>query len=200
MAYSVRAGREVLHEAQTRTLEILSKAIDAAQAQPIIDPLGGTRYLDGSMKESQPQADVADDIGGFGDQRERPSVLVEPDATESAGSCKCFPPEGAQGPGPSGVEMASVVDEYTVATKNPIPNEKTLDGVTSRGRGKRDFDVRKERAAERKIKSERLQKRRELDRLKKTQREDQERKGQQDEQVLMQQEDDRSEAVSRYIR
>lgn len=99
--------------------------------------------------------------------------------------------------------MGSVAIEHVAdgaPTETVAPPESAANGVTSRGRGRREFDVRKERAAERKMKSERLQKRRELDRLKRTQREEQEKIGQQDEHLLMQKEDERSEAVTRHIR
>lgn len=62
MVYPVQAGREVLHEAQTRTLQILSRAIDAAQAQPVTTLFSETRVLNDHMEKSQPQPDVLDVI------------------------------------------------------------------------------------------------------------------------------------------
>lgn len=94
MVYPVQAGREVLHEAQVRVLKILSRAIDAAQAQPVIAPFSGTRCLDDNTNESQLQADVWDVIGDYGGPRGRPSVLLEPDATESTGWCEGSSPGG----------------------------------------------------------------------------------------------------------
>lgn len=203
MVYPVHAGREVLHEAQARTLEIISSAIDAAQAQPVTTPLSEIRFIDEDMKESKPQSEVLDAIDSNGGQRRCLSAMLELDATENTGSCEGSSPGGAQRSNSSGVEIGGVASEHVVdssPTETAAPLDSALDGITSTARGRRDFDVRKERAAERKMKNERLQKRRELDRLKRTQREEQEKVGQQDELILMQKEDERSEAVSRHIR
>lgn len=200
MVYPVQAGREILHEAQTRTLEILSRAIDAAQAQPVSTPFSGTMFLDDDIEEIQPQPDVFDVMDNYRGQQRRPSALLEPDTTENAGLCEGSSPEGAKRPDSSGVEIGGIANDHAVDNETAAPLDNAPDGVTTRGRGRREFDVRKERAAERKTKNERLQKRRELDRLKRTQRDEQEKLGQKDELVLMQKEDERSEAVSRYIR
>lgn len=203
MVYPVQAGREVLHEAQTRTLQILSRAIDAAQAQPVTTLFSETRVLNDHMEKSQPQPDVLDVITSYNGQRKRPSALLEPDATASTGSCEGSSPGGVKRPHSSGVEIGAVANRHAVdgvPTENAAPIESAPGGGAGRERERRKLDVRKGRAAERKMKSERLQKRRELDRLKRTQREEQEKIGQQDEHVLMQNEDERSEAVSRYIR
>lgn len=199
MVYPVHAGREVLHEAQTRTLEILSSAIDAAQAHPVTTPLSETRYLDEDMKEGQPQSDVLDVIDSYDGQRRCPSALLELDVTESGRSCEGSSPGGAHHPHSSGVGIGGVAVDSS-PTETAASLESAPDGMTSRARGGREFDVRKERVAERKMKNERLQKKRELDRLKRTQREEQEKIRQQDEHVLMQKEDERSKAVSRYCR
>ena len=127
-------------------------------------------------------------------------MWVAPDATIGA-----FSAEGANIPGssPRGETIegiAKVGDIDTAHGTSLAQPARSPDDATKKGRRAREFDVRKERAADRKAKSERLKRKQELDRLKKAKIQAAEVLEQQQECVAMQQEDDRSRDVDRYMR
>lgn len=187
IVYPVQAGREILQEAPVRTLEILSGAIHAAQTQSIVAcPAGTSAYPEGSASEDD-VLDVIAECSGIGSP---PSSLlgnggdlgeyvqVEP----SMGRVK----ETGRGEGMDGSPSARP--------------ERSRDNPSPKGRRAREFDARKERAAERKAKSERLKRQQELNRLKRAKMEEDGMMKQQQECLSMQAEDDRCSAVDKHIR
>lgn len=196
----IEAGREILQEAPVNTLEILLRAIHAAQTQPCIAPFSGTRYPRDAVEIQQGVMDI---ISGCSDQRrELPCNLpVEPDTTKSEVFCVDVSSQQSKYIAGTPDKRDSVANELTGAIEAlAAPPERPPVGVTKKSRREREFDVRKERASERKAKSERVKRRQELDRLKKLQQQEAENWAQQRECVYMQQEDDRSAAVVRHAR
>lgn len=188
MVYPVQAGRELLQEASVRTLEILSGAIRAAQTQPIVAcPAGTTANLESSSSKdgvldvaadsweiSSPSGNGGDLGGSGGDLGECGQVGPPTGRDIETGSSKCM-----DGP--------------------PLARpERSRDSPSPKGRRAREFDARKERAAERKAKSERLNRQQELNRLKRAKREEDEIVKQDQECLNMQEEDERSSAVDKH--
>lgn len=183
--YPVQAGREILQEAPVRTLEILLGAIHAAQAQPIVAcPAGTTTYPEGSAFEDYVLDVVADSpavgspsslLGSGGDLGEHTQVEPPMGGAKETGGSKCMD-------GPLSAR-----------------DERSCDPPSPKGRRAREFDARKERAAERKAKSERLKRQQELNRLKRAKMEENEIMKQHQECLSMQEEDERSSAVDQHI-
>lgn len=182
--YPVQAGREVLQEAPVRTLEILSGAIHAALTQPIVACPAGRTYPEGSSSEDD-VLDVIADSRTMGS----PSRLLE-SGGDSAEYAQVEPPMGRVNETRSGESMdGSPSTRPERSSENPSP----------KGRRAREFNARKERAAERKAKSERLKRQQELNRLKRAKMEQDENMKQQQECLSMQEEDERSSAVDKHM-
>lgn len=185
MVYPVQAGREVLLEAPVRTLEILSGAIHAAQTQPIVACSAGTAtYLEGSSSE-----DTSHVVGD-------PRTVGSPSSVLENGDDLG---KNAQVETRKGPDKETGNAEYVDGSPS-VPPERSCDNSSPKGRRAREFDARKERAAVRKAKSERLKRQQELNRLKRAKREEDEILQQQRECISMHQEDERSSAVDEHIR
>lgn len=183
--YPVQAGREVLQEAPVRTLEILLGAIHAAQTQPAVAcPAGTTTCTKGGTPEDYNLEVVADARA-----IDPPSSLME-----NGGDMHKF----AQVEPPMGGATKTGSSECKGGPPSPRP-DRSCDPPSPKGRRAREFDARKERAAERKAKSERLKRQQELNRLKRAKMEEDEAIKQRQECVSMQEEDERSSAVDQHI-
>lgn len=187
--YPVQAGREILQEAPVRTLEILSGAIHAAQAQPIVTHSTGTRYLEGRSSENS-VLDVIADCRAGGSASSSPTNGYGLGEYVFTGQVK--PPNDTP-------KETEIVGKGMNRSSAPPP-ECERDNAPPKGRRAREFDARKERATERKAKSERLKRQQELDRLKRAKRQEDEILEQHQECLFMHQEDERSTSVDRHIR
>lgn len=194
LVYPIEAGREMLQEAPVRTLHIISEAIRVAQTNLI-----GAKQIHGAGKEmecKQPQDDVASIFGYFVQTRELSGVsavtLDFPEIDTLNEQLKL--PTDHKSKDIEKVKIDVVNDASTV------PRVRNQDEAKKKGRRAREFDVRKERAAERKAKNERLKRQQELDRLKRTKRLEADALKQQEERFAMQDEDGRSKDVERHMR
>lgn len=186
IVYPVQAGREILQEAPVRTLEILSGAIHAAQAQPIVAcPVGTTTYPERSASEDDALNIVADSRA-----IDSPSNLLE----NGGGVSEYVQVEPLKG------RDKEIGSGEKLDGSPSAPPERPSDNPSLKGRRAREFDARKERAAERKAKSERLKRQQELNRLKRAKREADEILKQHQECLAMHQEDERSYAVDKHIK
>lgn len=185
MVYPVHAGREILQEEPVRTLEIISSAIHAAQTQPLMVFSSGTgEFIEDSSLDNDDILDVVADYRASSP----PSSLVEIDEY-SGGHAQVSLPKDVETEGGEGMG------------RSPSPNpDRARDNASPKGRRAREFDARKERAAERKAKSERLKRQQELNRLKRAKKEEDEIRGQHQECISMHGEDERSTAVDRHVR
>lgn len=198
LVYPVSAGREILQEAPIRTLKILMDAIQAAQARSFAVGNNGKHREEDPITEGVSQSDemgyidreaasvLRPDSSESGDERQHgatPNISGAMSSLYQGGKCENDPPLD---------EVAEILIEDP-----PVPG---INVATKKSRRAREFDIRKERAAERRTKNERLRKQEEKARLKKAKQEIVERVNQQRELMAMQREDDRSTAVDRYIR
>lgn len=190
MTFLVQAGREILQEAPVRTLEILLGAIHAAQAQPIVTHSSGTRCLEGRRSEE----DVLDVVDVYSDHASLPSSI-----SESNGLGEYVSADEAKPPSAYFEEIESV-GRGGMKEAPTLSSERVRHSASPKGRRARDFDARKERAADRKAKTERLRRQQELVRLKKAEKEADEALKQQEESNCMQHEDGRSAEVDRHTR
>ncbi|CAM9506461.1 unnamed protein product [Ectocarpus fasciculatus] len=187
--YPIQAGREALQEAPVRTLEIIWGAIHAAQMKPVVPHATGSGYF----RDGQSKDDVLDVIGVSGEcESSLPSCSQSGDLGEGVSTDKANPLIGIPNETESGGKRKSKT--------SPTPSERKRDDASPKGRRAREFDARKERAAERKVKKERIKRQQELDRLKRADKQQHEILEQQQECTSMQEEDDRSTAVDRHIR
>lgn len=190
MVFPVQAGREVLQEAPNRMFEVLLGAIDAAQAQPTHTHSPGTRCLEAR----QPEDDVLDVIDTYGDRARLPSSVSEcSDSGEVVGT-------GQTKPQSVFLKEIESVNGVGMNATSQLSCQRSRDGVSPKGRRGRQFDARKERAAERKAKTERVRRQQELERLKRAKKQADEALEEKKESICMQHEDRRSAQVDRHIR
>lgn len=194
----VSAGREILQEAPIRTLQILIDAIQAAQTRSFVAGKNGKYPAEDPATEVVLQIDETDYI-----ECETPNVL-RPDSPESGderkggatpdipGAVDTFHQKETRENNKQTDEIPDVLIEYP-----PAPGS---NATTKKSRREREFEMRKERMAERRTKTERLRQQEQRTRLKKAKQETVERVDQQRELVVMRREDDRSRAVERYTR
>lgn len=210
LVYRVEAGREILQEAPAQILQILSEAFHAAQMRPLFSPSCGSQHdVSDVGDQNQPQHYQKDAVNSIDQTEELPSSYFVGVGTvnnekpylgisneEISISDASATPKGQNVDSVDSVEGESVYVGNTLdapVLRVPVDQMK-------KGRRAREFDVRKERAAERKAKNERLKKQQRLDRLKRTKRKQEQFLEQQRACQVMQQEDSRSRAVDRYIR
>lgn len=185
MVYPVQAGREIMQEEPVRTLEIISSAIHAAQTQPLVTFSSGTgEHVEDTSLENDDVLDVVPDCRASSP----PSSLRQID-DDSGGHAQVSLP----------IDVETKDGEGMGGSYSPTP-ERVRDNASPKGRRAREFDARKERAAERKAKSERLKRQQELNRLKRAKKEEDEIRGQHQECISMHEEDERSISVERHIR
>lgn len=188
LVYPVHAGREILQEAPIRTLEIISGAIHAAQAQPIV-PRSTKRCFEGRSSDDCVLDVITDCQAGD-------SASISPKKSCSVGKCVST---GQAKPSNDTTKEPDNVGKNR-DTYSARPPERERDNALPKGRRAREFDARKERAAERKAKSERLKRQQELDRLKRAKRQEDEILEQHQECISMHQEDERSTSVDKHMR
>lgn len=186
IVYPVQAGREILQEAPVHTLGILSGAIHAAQTQPIVACPAGTPTYPESCASGDNVLDVLVDSRAIGS----PSSLVE-NGGDLGEYAQIKPPKGRNKETGSGEDVDGSLS---------APPGRPCDNPSPKGRRAREFDARKERAAEKKAKNESLKRQQELNRLKRAKREEDEILKQHGECLFMHEEDERSSAVDRHIR
>lgn len=174
-----------MQEEPVRTLEIISSAIHAAQTQPLVTFSSGTgEYIEDASLENDDILDVVADNRAS----KPPSSVVQIDG-DSDGHAEVSLPR----------DVETQDGEGMGGSYSPT-RERARDNASPKGRRAREFDARKERAAERKAKSERLKRQQELNRLKRAKKEEDEIRGQHQECIFMREEDERSIAVDRHIR
>lgn len=202
---AVPAGREILQEQPARILQILTDAIQAAQARPLVAVASfgnNTKEDPADLKELQ--KDEPDTI----DRRDhrvasRLSSTLTTDDRESEEEQKCNgAPDGAVFPDSAcrvtNLQLGQDAQQADLPVETSPPRSRQY--VSRKSRRAREFDARKERAAERKSKSERLRRQQELGRMKKTKQELVENAKRQLETVAMHEEDHRSRATETYTR
>lgn len=189
LVYPVHAGREILQEAPIHTLKILSGAIHAAQAHPIVTRTTGTRCLEGKPSEKSVSGVIADCRAGSSASN---SSKSDCDLGKYVSTGQTKPSND------SPKEPQNVGKDMNKSSVRPPERER--DHTPPKGRRAREFDARKERAAERKAKSERLKRQQELDRLKRAKRQEDEIFEQHQECISMHQEDERSASVEKQMR
>lgn len=189
LVYPVPAGREILQEAPVRTLEIISGAINAAQAQPIVDRSTVTSYFEETSSDDC-VLDVINDCQAGDSASNSPK--------KSCNLVKCVSTGQIQPPNDTSKEPNTVGKNMDTCSARPPERER--DNTLPKGRRAREYDAKKERAAERKAKNERLKRQQELDRLKRAKRQEDEILEQHRECVSMHQEDERSTSVDKHMR
>lgn len=174
-----------MQEEPVRTLKIISSAIHAAQAQPLATRSSGAAKC--IEDKSLDNDDVFDVVAGYYESSP-PSTLIDND------------PDSADHLEVNLSNDVEMEDDECMNRSCPPTPERARESLSPKGRRAREFDARKERAAERKAKSERLKRQQELNRLKRAKREEDEIQGQYQECRSMYEEDERSVAVDRHIR
>lgn len=203
----VSAGREILQEAPTLTLQILADAIHAAQVKPAAITSKRARSHQNHAIRTEPENDdtiFTDDCNPLA-LSTLPSTLMERDVFKSEHKETFFGTRES----PS-VDLSTLNVTYdTSLSERKEERESTLttgspackrDETTKTAKRAREFDVRKERAAERRTKNDRLKRQQDLARVERAKRELLEIADQKREMVVMQEEEGRSKAAGRYMR
>lgn len=188
----VPAGREVLQEDPSRILQILLDAIDAAKARSLV--------LSGRNGEHPNEDPTSENIWQRNETSSADHNVIKesrPGSTDSGSERQvCVASDS-----PS---TASDWETDQAGHKTRVVHEDPSVSTTHAARGKsrraREFDLRKERAAERKRRNERLRRQDEIANLRKAKKQMAERANEQGELAAMEREDNRSRAADDYLR